>query len=186
MLNIDFTQPNVSRFAGVDVIVDVPKGTTVREDKNYWKGFIATGGACVLGIRDKEEFWNLVKGDTDMDVSGVYPDAKVAIGLFAGLADVLSPLELEAVLWHEIGHIVYGHGMEYGPSTPVGSLQHELDADAYAASKVGARAMIDAIKKIRKAPGSFPVKKGAKRTVRRMHKRSPALNLRIKALEKLL
>lgn len=42
---------------------------------------------------------------------------------------ILSEEELEAVLLHEVGHLVAGHGLE---RSDLNSLQCELEADAYA------------------------------------------------------
>lgn len=55
----------------------------------------------------------------------------------------LSPEAVQAILLHEEGHIALGHYVHY--SELGHNLQHELEADAYAASRVGKPAVAKAL-----------------------------------------
>lgn len=94
----------------------------------------AIGGACATIAREAEIITALGLRTTDEII--VIQDI---------LSKKLTHSELDAILYHEVGHLVNGHRV--ANTSPETALKNELEADAYAVAFVGKNALRSAIKK---------------------------------------
>lgn len=92
-------------------------------------------GRALLRHEDLDRLYNLEDED---DV----------ILVFSGANDVLTPDERQAILAHEEGHFYHGHlkGLTLEAGV-LDNLPKELEADAYAIAKCGARVLYKALRK---------------------------------------
>ncbi len=96
------------------------------------------------------------------------------IYILANPAMLRLPLEvLNALLWHEVGHIVLGH-LDNAPIGLVMDPAYEYAADEYAATKVGADVYIKSMKLIKRNVGKYHVIPNMRKRIRRLSKLAPA------------
>lgn len=129
-----------------------------------------TGGAAATLINDEVRAAS-ARINPEADLSSV-PDGYM-IGLSADVFtdEIFSREEIEAIKAHEEGHIVHGHIDALLAETDLEAvckddkirlvMERELEADAYAAEKVGAAHMLSALRKFPGALASFMVREGS-------------------------
>lgn len=128
-----------------------------------------SGGAAASVMNDEIRAAS-ARINPDVDLSSV-PDGYM-IGLSADVFDeaFFSREEIEAIKAHEEGHVVLGHVDAGLAEIDLGSVERheirlvmsrELEADEYAARKVGAAHMLSALRKFPGALASFMVREGS-------------------------
>lgn len=112
---------------------------------------LAAGGACCVFLAQPELFeqWSAVLRTVITDRE-ILPNSKFIL-VSTELKNRLTEEELNAIILHEQGHIVKGHGNNPDVKKTNGvidSLEYEVEADLYAASNVGKEVVISALKKM--------------------------------------
>lgn len=122
-----------------------------RLSKVFWEqgGFAVSRFDSVYALYDSA--YELLQEDEDISIVEKIMDVEIGVPFISAhhvFIENMSPEGVEALLLHEEGHIALEHHVHYSALGHI--LQHELEADAYAADKVGkavvAKALEEAIK----------------------------------------
>ena len=153
-------------FMTVDEQVDaygIPRAEAVR--------LVEMSGGAAASVMNDDIRAASARVNPDVDLSSV-PDGYM-IGLSADVFtdEIFSQEEIEAIKAHEEGHIVHGHIDALLAETDLETvskddgirlvMSRELEADAYAARKVGASHMLSALRKYPAAMATFMVREGS-------------------------
>ena len=121
--------------------INVPNHIAFSSEKAL-EGLLGAGGFAVSRFDNEyavyDSVYSLLQGGEDMSIIEKVMDVPLGqpfISVHDAFVKRMSPEGVEAILLHEEGHIALGHHAHYSELGHV--LQHELEADAYAAAKVG-------------------------------------------------
>ena len=155
MINIDFSKVGLYIHGDITVVVETKE--SYQENPQVYEDFEkATGGACAALFCEEQRQTVIASllGQPDYAVNA-HMLTHQAVVINTSVLEGLTHNELLAVLFHEIGHIHYGHLTNV--TTTVTSEKgirvmddnaKELEADAYAAQMVGKEHMASAFEKI--------------------------------------
>lgn len=145
----------VSMFDNIVVVT-----TSVGEIEKKYGPFTGTnflyssGGFAATVYGDDHEKELEEKGVSIPDCDRKFIDAMRNVPFIFRVTDamgMLSDAEIEAFMWHEVGHIRCGHVEEAKTQKVRGVVQnvgYELEADAYAAERCGKKVMASGITKV--------------------------------------
>ncbi len=121
--------------------INVPNHIAFSSEKAL-EGLLGAGGFAVSRFDNEyavyDSVYSLLQGGEDMSIIEKVMDVPLGqpfISVHDAFVKRMSPEGVQAILLHEEGHIAMGHHVHYSEMGHV--LQHELEADAYAAAKVG-------------------------------------------------
>ena len=125
----------------------------VFSSEKVFEGLLGAGGFAVSRFDNVyaiyESVNQLLQGGEDMSIIERVMDMPLGvpfISAHSAFIERMSPESVQALLLHEEGHIALNHHVHYSKLEHV--LQHELEADAYAADKVGKSVMAKALKEV--------------------------------------
>ncbi len=123
----------------------------VFSSKEALEDLLRAGGFAVSRFNSEYAVYDsvnmLLQGGEDMDNIEKIMDMSLGepfISAHREFIKEISPKAVQAILLHEEGHIALGHYVHY--SELGHDLQHELEADAYAAARVGKSTVAEALK----------------------------------------
>ena len=119
--------------------------------KEALENLLIAGGFAVSRFNSEYAVYDsvhqLLQGNEDMSNIEKIMDLPIGapfVSMHKDFIKEISPEAVQAILLHEEGHIALGHYVHY--SELGHNLQHELEADAYAAARVGKSAVAEALK----------------------------------------